>query len=174
MRHLGGLNPAQPPQIRESQIDAATRKAADELAEWARPKTPKRKKGIGNAAFVRTLDEATAMLKDGDWASAKPSHFVALYADLHFRVYGVEASELGSKERVYAAGMATKLLAEEFGNDRNEMAKYVAWTWSREKGREKWRRETGNHGGRVTWQLQFGKGKFLTEFRLEEARKKTR
>lgn len=186
MRHLGGV-----PRLTVENIRAATeriaanapsgtflipvnREVADKLAEWCRPKSAKRKStGIGDSRFVKALDEAARMLATGEWKEATGIHFAALYADLHFRVYGVEAEDLGSKERVYAAKLATDMLADAFGGDRDAMARFVAWTWSREREREKWRRETGNGGGRVTWRAQFGK-KLLTEFRLEEARRKAR
>ncbi len=190
MRHLGGISPKRT-EIRESQnkrkreplivrpptllmsMDEETRKAADDLAEWAKPKTKKRTTGIGDSKFVKVLDEATEMLAKGDWAAAKSLHFVALYADLHFRVYGVEAGDMGSKERVYAAKMAKDMLAKDFGGSPDAMARFVAWTWSRERGIETWAREKGVGRGRVTWRDQFGR-KLLTMFRLDEARKARR
>ncbi len=138
-------------------------------------KAPKKRvsgAGLSDKRFLKLLDEVEAFLAAGSWKGAEGKHFVALYADLHFRVYGIAPADLAPKERLYASGMAKSLLAKEFGGDRDEMSRFVAWTWTREKERERWRRENGRDGQRIDWRLQFGT-RLLVDFRLAEARRKT-
>lgn len=156
---------------------APNQAALQAAAEASRAKAKKPSKGrggvrgISDEAFLAMLDEVNVMLKEGKWQEAEPKHFVALYADLHFRVYGVEACELGPKERVFAAKLAGDMLRDDFAGDRSEFAKFVSWAWTREKSREEWRRTNHKEGGRVSWRLQFSRS-LLTDFRIDEARKK--
>lgn len=151
------------------------------LADFLGADKPKRKraakgegrevKGIGDAAFAKLLEEVADMLARGAWEGAQGRHFVALFAELHFRVYGLACDELGPKERVYATKLANDMLAKDFAGDPRAMAEFVAWLWSREKGREEWRREHGRGGGRISWRTQFATRAVLTDFRLEKERK---
>ena len=144
------------------------------LADFLGPKKEATKKGsktIGDSAFAKLLEETADMLARGDFQHAKGRHFVALFAELHFRVYGIACDELGPKERVFATKLANDMLAKDFGDDPKAMAEFVAWLWSREKGREEWRRENGRSGGRITWRTQFAVRALLTDFRLEKERK---
>jgi hypothetical protein len=154
---------------------AREREARLEVEKFLGPKkAPKKKsapRGMSDKAFAKVIDEATEFLAKGTWEKAEPKHFVAIYADLHFKVYGAPPGELGSRERAYAATMAKKMLDSEFGGDRIAMSKFVAWTWTREKETEQWRRRTGNPGRRIDWRLQFG-GRLLTDFRVDENRRK--
>lgn len=111
------------------------------------------------------------MLATNSFEKAQGKHFVAIYADLHFRVYGVAPGDLGARERTFAAKLAGNMLAKYFDGDRSRFACFVAWTWSREREREKWRRENGRDGSRIDWRLQFNP-KLLTDFRISEERKK--
>lgn len=126
-------------------------------------------RGVGDQQFVRALDDVKAMMKSKAWSEARGMHFVALYADLHFRVYGIEDVSLGPKERVYAAKMAADMLDKDFDGVPPAMMEYVAWTWTREKGREEWRRSNGGKGGLMTWRAQFGRS-VLTQYRVQMAR----
>jgi hypothetical protein len=161
-RHLGGI----------PGVDPETRKAADELAAFCAPKTARKKSaGVSERSFVAALDEAEAMLNGGRWEEAEPKHFVALYADLHFKVYGVEDVGLGKKERVYATSMARNMLEKDFGGIRGDMADFIAWIWSRERGKEAWARTANVTRGRLTWRAVFARAA-LTDYRVDKARKK--
>lgn len=139
------------------------------------PRKPKKKtvRGIGAIVFAQLLEETARMLAAGDFANAQGKHFVALYAELHFKVYGVAPGDLDAKARSYAAKLATDMLAGDFANDRSRMASFIAWSWSREKQAEEWRRANPalSKGGRMSWRAQFSRGK-LTDYKVEEARKK--
>lgn len=157
MRHKGGAPPK----------DAPTTAA---VVAWAAPKAKKhRSVGIGDAAFLRVLDDLNSKLASGAVASLEPKHFVALYADLHFRVYGVEPIDLGSKERAFAAKLARDMLEKDFAGDAAKMAEFVSWAWSREKEREQWRRDNGRDGGRISWRFQFGR-QLLADFKVRKVR----
>ena len=146
---------------------------AEALADWA--KKPPKKKGPGSLstdAMARAASEVDAMIAGGDWSAATGRHFVALYGFLHARIYGVEPTMTG-RERMLAAAAAARMLAGEFGSDGDAMADFVRWTWRREAGRERWRRENQRSGGHVGWRLQFA-GAIVTEYRLDLARTRKR
>jgi hypothetical protein len=147
--------------------------AAKALEEWVQPnKKPTRKSwGTPPAERRRVRDEVAQMMGTGDWDAVRPAHFVALYEHLHAIVYGVEPSELDNA-KVYsmATQEAARALADRFAGDTAEMVEFIRWSWKREEGREKWRRENKREGGRVGWRLQFG-GAFITDYRLDKARR---
>lgn len=128
-----------------------------------------RAKTISDSAFARATREAVLMMESGDWSAAVPRHFVALYALLHEKVYGVRADELTPSARLVAAGLARGMCDRLFGGDPGEMAGYMRWVWAREKDREAWRRANQKDGGRIGARLVFG-GALVTEYRLHLAR----
>jgi hypothetical protein len=132
-------------------------------------RSPK-KSEIDDDAFMETLAQIGEMLKNGAWNEATGEHFVALYADLHYRTYQVLTDDLGPKERAFAIDFAEKMLSKQFGDDRDAMARFIAWTWTREKEPEQWRRENGRDAGRITWRTQFG-ASLLTDYKTWCARK---
>lgn len=162
-RHRGGLNPV------------VVSPAAAALAAWAAPpakaKKPSRPPGISDAKLVKLFAELTSMMEDKRLDKADGAHFVALYADLHCRVYGIPPLDLDSKTRAIAASSARRMLQRDFDGDGRKMADFVSWVWTREKERETWRRENGKSGSRIEWRWMFGP-KMLTDYRLEMARKK--
>lgn len=141
------------------------------LAGWALAGGPRkaRARTIPDAAWERARREAEAMMRTGEWGEALPRHFVAAYALLHERVYGVADGELAPPVRLRAAAAASRCLDHEFGGDRGAMAEMVRWAWQRELEREKWRRANGRQGGKLTAWLQFGR--VVTDYRLAQARR---
>ena len=127
---------------------------------------------VSNANWNRALDRVKRML-DGSllWSEATALDFVALYAILHKSVYQVEAVELGPTERLHAAGAARRLMKKEFGDVSSLMMFYMRWAWTREEGREKWRRDNNRDGGRLGWKLMFN-GSLLTDYRVSAKRRK--
>lgn len=134
-------------------------------------KPRKRAKALPRASWEQKQREAAAMVSGGDWSSAKPAHFVALYAMGHARAYGVEAGELTPKTRMSASAMAGRMLRDDFGGDPRRLYEFVRWTWSREKAREEWRRANGRETRRISWQLQFGPH-LRTDYEMHLLRKK--
>ena len=172
MRVKGGARVVSLTELEERRREREeARRAAAEFAGEAKSKARK-SKTVGDAAFMRTLEEVGQMLKEGKWQNARGMHFVALYADLYFRVYGVLPEDLGPKERVFAAKLAGTMLTKQFQDDRDKMAKFIAWTWTREKKNEQWRRENNRDGGIIDWRLQFS-AKLVAGYRVACARKAT-
>ena len=144
-----------------------------DIADWANKSKRIKSKTVPNKRFTLATDEAVQRMRDGDWEGTGTLTFIGLYAYLHNAVYGCEPGELGPTERLRAAGMARRMLDRDFDGDAAAMADFMRWCWKRESDREKWRRETGNEGGRISWMLQFG-GKLLTDYRVDLARAKAR
>lgn len=170
MRVKGGARVVSLTELEERRREREdARRGALEFA--GEPKKGGRKsKTIGDAAFMKALEQVGEMLKLGQWQSARGMHFVALYADLYYRVYGMLPADLGPKERVFAAKLAGTMLSKQFQDDRDAMAKFLAWTWTKEKETEKWRRENNRDGGIIDWRIQFS-AKLVQSYRMACARK---
>lgn len=142
---------------------------AAKMLEMFLPDKKRRSKTISDSVFARVRVGVERMIKSGDWSDATPRDFVALYAMLHNRVYGVEPEDLTSSTRLYAASLAHKLLDRSFGGDQGEFAGFIRWVWIREEGREKWRRQNNVSGGRISWRLQFN-GALVADWRIDRVR----
>jgi len=151
--------PPAPPSDREIAASASVRAFA------RKPKVRKTRDRIEEARL-----EMERRAKSGDWEGATGLHLVLLYAWLHEEVYGVRTSELTPKWRGVAAQMADRLIAGEFAGDVGAAVDFMKWSWKREEGREKWRRENQKEGGRLGWRLQFG-GVLVTDYRVDQARR---
>lgn len=169
MRVKGGVRPITLTELEERRREREDARRAS--SEWVgEPKGRKKSKTIGDSVFMKTLEQVGEMLKTGTWKEATGRHFVALYADLYFRVYGMLPGDLGPKERVFATKLANTMLSKQFQDDRDEMAKFLAWTWTKEKETEKWRRENNRDGGIIDWRIQFS-AKLVQSYRMACARK---
>jgi hypothetical protein len=113
--------------------------------------------------------EVGTFIKNNDWSTARAIHFVALYLKMHLEIYGVEAADCGPEERLQAAGIAGKMLEREFGGEPERMVDFVHWVWKREAGAERWRRENGREGRRISWMLQFS-SKLLLDYKVNYRR----
>jgi hypothetical protein len=137
-------------------------------------KRPSRRPNPG--ALARA--QAAAEWGIGQWEKGKrdvfddadPRLIVGLYSALHEMVYGVAPDEL-ARDWSPAVGAATRMLDHEFSGDAKLMVRYVRWTWTREKDREKWRAEHGAAGGRIGWRLQFQSLALLTDYKVAVARR---
>lgn len=146
----------------------ATLGAAAELAKMCSRKGPpkKRARSISEARFRAVLVEMGDLVKANDWKDATAVHFVALYAYLHDQIYGFAPGELTARERMAAAGAASRMLSASFDGDPDDMVDFMRWTWRREASRERWRRENHRPGGKLTWRFQFS-GRALDEYRAD-------
>jgi hypothetical protein len=129
------------------------------------PPKPKKLTGTSDSKFARFVDETRECIEHGDWSLAKPMHLVALYAELHERVYRVAPAELDPKARTLAAVRARKLLDAQFGGDCGKFAEYARWCFNREKGRVEWRAREGREQTRISWGLFFN-GALITDMRV--------
>jgi len=146
--------------------------STSEVLGFVRPngEPPKKRgvRGVNDEKFLDQLEEFERLVASDRIAEATPMHFVALYADLHARVYQAPPVDLGPKERVFAARLAKDLLEKDFGGSPHALAEFLAWTWTREKGRVKWRAENGREQSRISWRLQFGRS-LLADYRVAKA-----
>lgn len=122
------------------------------------------------AKFTTRAKEVEAMRQSGEWENATAQHFVALYAILHNLVYGIEPLELNDTTRTKAVILASQCLKKHFTGDSSQMAMFMGYVWTKEKSREKWRRDNQREGGRIGWYLQFN-GTLITDW-ITNARRK--
>lgn len=128
---------------------------------------------IGASVFNRALQEVDEMVKSGEWDNCTARHLVALYDMMHTKCYGIEPAELGPKERYRAVFMVSGLIKREFGDDILKMVAYMRWVWTREIGREKWRRENNSDSNfRIGFRMMFSPSSLLTDYRLAQQRKR--
>lgn len=138
--------------------------AADRLdAEIAAmPKSKKR-----TASPQRTLDKALVEMElyksTGDWSTAKPMHYVALYAWLHESIYETAPVDLfEGKSLLAASSAARKMLDVDFGNEGKRFVEFIAWCWRRERVAMK-----KGSGRRLSWRLQFASRHLLVDYRVD-------
>lgn len=145
-------------------------KTIDELAPVRDPK-PKKISPVSARERARLIGEAEEWKNAGDWEKYRPGHFVALYAACHERVYGFYPVELETGQGFgLARMMASRLLKTTFKGNCEMMVDFLRWTWVREEGREKWRRENNQGGQRIGWKLQFGVF-LVSDYRVDRTRK---
>lgn len=133
---------------------------------------------IPDKAWEKACESAAVRLnaavrgEEGCWGDAQPREYVAAYALLHERVYGILPYELTPIARLRAAGLAKRLLDTHFDGDGDAMGRFILWAWKREKEREDWRRKNPHRAGagRIGWSLQFG-GALLSDWVVEGQRK---
>lgn len=128
-----------------------------------------RSKTISASVFNRARLEAEEMVRTREWSGATARHLVALYDLMHEKVYGVEALELGPSERHKAALIAGNMIKRYFNGDVEACVEFLRWVWTREMGREKWRRENQQSGQRIGIRLMFS-GSLVTDYRVDLAR----
>ena len=146
------------------------RRAAETLEEWAGPVTRRRSRNP-KSSLVRARAEVAEMNATNDWSTATGKHFVALYEQLHTRIYGAPPAELEAVGFFGAVSSADKMLRDEFEGDPQRMIDFMRWVWVRERESEKRRAANGTDGRRLTWRLQFAGRHVLTDYRVALARK---
>ena len=155
-----------------SDTEEATKKAKRDLQSFAPPRKQRGKKeSLTPGEWAKAKLRAAQFMEHADWTEAWPRDFVAAYAMLHKEIYGVDPVELTPEMQYRAAACMGNLLGKEFHDDKNLFAEFMRWTWTREEGREKWRRANNKPGGRITWQAQFLVGSALSDWRLDHVRR---
>ena len=128
---------------------------------------------VSQSREAKAREEMLSLLASGDWSRADAYSLLALYKWCHAQVYAIEASDVVGQEFGIAAQVAKAFASREFANDYNETVVFIRWTWKREQEREKWRRENGKQGGRLSWRVQFS-NTLLIDYRLYLAREATK
>lgn len=167
------------------------RKTADEAAEVKRkaevlrmgqdllgplrPRSTKRStkaRGIAKAVAAKLVREVDAMLEAGTLGDLAPRYWVALFCWMHEAIYDVSCVEEVRGEWNVASSRASAMLAEEFDGDEEAFLVYVKWVANREEQTELWRRSNRKPGRRLGWRDFFMLKRKLTDYRLDEARRK--
>jgi hypothetical protein len=138
------------------------------LADFAE-KAPSPKKGASSTSKARVeqiIGEVAAMRTKRSFADARPSHFVALYIQLHAQVYGVRPSELmGGKEWSYASIAAARLLEREFSGNKEQMVDFLSWLWTRERKSHARAKANDEDRRRLGWRLVFS-ARLVTDYKV--------
>lgn len=124
-----------------------------------------------STGLARQLRETRVMMKSDDWANAKASHLVALYSILHEMVYGV-APELKGDDLKLAKYAAGSFLKTKCGGKFPKALEFMRWVWTRERGREEWRRNNQIDGKVIGWRLILNHPAMWTEYRVGQERRK--
>lgn len=151
--------------------DVRRRRAAEALVEWAGTSPTRKRSKSSKGAFERAVAEMNEMHATSQWTDAGGRHFVALYAQLHQRIYGAPAAELDGVGYFGAVSSADKMLRDEFAGAPERMVEFIRWAWLRERENEKRRVANGTDGRRLTWRLLYGGRYVLTDYRVAQARR---
>jgi hypothetical protein len=147
--------------------------ASGELAKFLhRPSKGGKSRTLSESAWRKAKEDASRRMASGEWEGAQCRVFLASYALLHEEIYGVEPEELTPSERYFALAIISRFLHYKFDDNPSLLAAFLRWTWVREKGRERWRRENNQPGRRIGWKAQFS-GYLLTDYKLDLARGRT-
>lgn len=131
-------------------------------------KRPKPSAGARRKEFIAEVERRIA---EQDWSGTKPGLLVALYWSCHVKVYGVVPAELDSATTwTTAMKAAGNMVRFYFDNDVQSAIKFMRWLWTREQGREQWRRKNMVSGARITWVRQFCRGENVSDWRADKLR----
>lgn len=146
-----------------------TRSITDFVNSFEKPKGPRlRVKAKPLTPVEIALDEAARRAASGEWAGAKGSTLVGLYAMCHRMVYGIVPSELSEQATFHAASkMAAKAMHDLFGDDPAEVAAFVKWAWQVEKRKNEWAQSKSVDRKHLGWRAQFCRS-LETDYRIAQ------
>lgn len=132
-----------------------------------------KKKSIGISPGVarKLMADVEQFIEDGDFSTATPRHWVALFCWIHEAVYSVSCVDEMRAEWIAAAGAALRTLRAEFDGDADTMLTFLRWVARREEGREAWRRSNSGQGYRLGWRDVWLRRRLLVDWRLDVDRK---
>jgi hypothetical protein len=142
---------------------------ATALSDWVGVgKSKPKSKPSPVTCFKRAKHELEQFLLEGPLDDRmKGRHFVALYARLHEKTYGVAPAELEGTVFFGAVSAADRMLRVEFDGKAEAMIDFIRWVWVRERSREKGRRAREEATAfRIQWRLQFVRRELLVDFRV--------
>jgi len=154
--------------IPESKREGAQLSIVESFIGPEKKRKPRASPSVGAKAWIVAVSEVNVMMVSGEWENASAVHFVALYAILHQRVYGVDVAELNvARERTIAKFAAYRMLTNEFSGNVDSMVTFIKWCWLREQKSVTWRRNNPerDNGFRIGWKYQFN-GKLLSDWRM--------
>ena len=129
-----------------------------------------RKRSAGSLR-AKHIEEVRERWKRKEWDGMTPGKLVALYWLCHEEVYGVVPVEI-DKTGVWETAMkvAGSMVKRHFDNDIERAITFMRWVWTRERGRERWRRENKRDGQRINWKNQFSQDYLITDWRAAAMR----
>ena len=136
------------------------------------PRKKRSKRSVGAALFERTRAETEEMMRATVWDGCRPAHLVALHDVMHERTYGVPSGMTGT-ERMTGAKMVGMLVKRSFDGEPANAVMYFRWLWTREVSNERWRRENGRSGKRLTLGYACSSAA-VTDWRVDENRRAPR
>lgn len=144
----------------------AHQEATDRLNDFVGSDKPRRARGFDKQRRTGIIDEVRGRMKLADWRGMSAGRLVGLYWICHEMVYGVPPGELNNttnwRNAMLAAG---KMVTVHFDGDVYRAVEFMQWVWTREKGREEYRRKTEAPGFRITWKYQFTRENLITDWR---------
>ena len=132
-------------------------------------KTPrKRSSGV---LRKKHIEEVRERMNRKDWDGMTAGKLVALYWLCHEQAYGVAPLEL-DRTTTWETAMkvAGSMVKRHFDDDMERAITFMRWVWTREKGREKWRRDNKRDGQRINWKNQFSQDYLITDWRAAAMR----
>lgn len=106
------------------------------------------------------------------WDGMTPGKLVALYWLCHEKVYGVVPVEIDrATQWEIVMKVAGSMVKRHFDGDMERAITFMRWVWTREQGREQWRRENQRDGQRINWRNQFSHDFLITDWRAAGMRK---
>lgn len=136
---------------------------------------PTPKKHPTGRAVARIRKKHIAEVRDRwarkHWDGMTAGKLVALYWLCHEKVYGVVPVEIDRAttwEQVMK--IAGSMVKRHFDDDVERAVVFMRWVWTREQGREKWRRDNKRDGYRLTWRNQFSQDYLITDWRAAAMR----
>lgn len=142
-----------------SRRPVALGKPVTDIVSWAatakKEDKPVKKSGITKQQFDKAMRDAAAMMKSGDFSTAKPLVIYALYCLMHEAVYGIATPETTTNDRRNGCFMVSGLLRREFNGDVVALVDFVRWSWNREVEKLKWAKSKGFVPRRLSARIQF-------------------
>ncbi len=129
-----------------------------------------RKRSAGSLR-AKHIEEVRERWKRKEWDGMTPGKLVALYWLCHDKVYGLVQVGI-DKTCVWETAMkvAGSMVKRHFDNDIERAITFMRWVWTRERGRERWRRENKRDGQRINWKNQFSQDYLITDWRAAAMR----
>lgn len=152
---------------------------AASVDDWIGIKKPrlKRKPRVAQPLINGYVEIARSLSKSGEWDTASPARYsellVGLYIVCHEKVYTVYPTELNPEIFAVAVGAARKMLYDQFDGKVFDAVQFMRWLWTREIGKERWRKENAVEARRIDWRSQFSGAYFITDYRIHLARNRT-
>lgn len=158
--------------IKKRAAEDVDKAAANIAAFVGSPSKRKSSRPSAGSRRKQYIEEVRERMKRKNWEGMTAGKLVALYWLCHERVYGVTPVEI-DKASTWTSAMkqAGSMVQKHFDGDVDRAITFMRWCWTRELEREKWRRDNGKEGRRLSWQNQFIHHHLITDWRAAAMRR---